>query len=376
MRKLFFIPGHFEPNSASTNRCLSFIKDFAKSGVLVEVVLFGQPNCSVILPADANIHYTIYNSHPHSKVLRTLLHFWSVMLFVLRLKKDDNVLLYGSRDIMHWVVKKKQVNVYQEVTEHPDVTGYKNPLTSISTNTYLSDCKKLKHLFVISSSLQNYYIQNCINPENIKIVNMTVDPERFDTVKKKEGVEPYIAYCGSLYNQKDGIDILIKAFSILVEKYPHIKLYIIGKTPTSHEADENENMALIKKLHLEDKVVMTGEIAATEMPQMLKNAEALTLARPNNQQTQNGFPTKLGEYLLTKNPVVVTKVSDIPMFLKDGVSAYLAEPDDVQDFADKLLALFDDYEHAKRVGKEGYAVAMISFNSNVEAKKIINAIFS
>lgn len=70
------------------------------------------------------------------------------------------------------------------------------------------------------------------------------------------------------------------------------------------------------------------------MPQMLKNAEALVLDRPNSLQAQYGFPTKLGEYLLTGNPVVVTKVGDIPLYLKDGVSALLSEDRNPKEFAE------------------------------------------
>ena len=62
-----------------------------------------------------------------------------------------------------------------------------------------------------------------------------------------------------------------------------------------------------------------------EVPQLLMDSEVLALDRPNSIQAQCGFPTKLGEYLLTGNPVVVTKVGDIPLFLEDGVSALLAE---------------------------------------------------
>ena len=48
----------------------------------------------------------------------------------------------------------------------------------------------------------------------------------------------------------------------------------------------------------------------------------LVLARPDNIQAKGGFPTKLGEYLATGNPVVVTKVGEIPNYLIDGVNAF------------------------------------------------------
>ena len=112
------------------------------------------------------------------------------------------------------------------------------------------------------------------------------------------------------------------------------------------------------------------------MPQTLTNAAVLALARPDSQQARNGFPTKLGEYLLSGNPVVVTKTGDIPLFLEDRVSAYLVEPDDIEGFARKLTMALKDKDAAMRIGRAGYEVAMKNFNYQIEADKIVSRICS
>jgi glycosyltransferase involved in cell wall biosynthesis len=86
------------------------------------------------------------------------------------------------------------------------------------------------------------------------------------------------------------------------------------------------------------------------------------LDRPQSRQAKYGFPTKLGEYLLTGNPVVVTSVGDIPLFLKDGESAYLVEPDNIEEFAAKLDYVLSHYEESKRVGQNGREVALKHFS--------------
>ena len=95
------------------------------------------------------------------------------------------------------------------------------------------------------------------------------------------------------------------------------------------------------KLNIMDEVIFTGKIQKDLMPDYLCNANVLCLARPNNIQAQGGFPTKLGKSLATGNPVVVTKVGEIPDYL-DEQSAYLACPGSVDDFANNLKkALID-----------------------------------
>ena len=115
-------------------------------------------------------------------------------------------------------------------------------------------------------------------------------------------------------------------------------------------------------------------VSAAEIPQILKNATVLALDRPDSLQAQCGFPTKLGEYLLTENPVVVTKVGDIPLFLKDGETALLAEERNPHEFSSKLLWALEHPAEAIEIGKAGAQVAMREFNYLNETKKIIKAI--
>ena len=147
-------------------------------------------------------------------------------------------------------------------------------------------------------------------------------------------------------------------------------MYIIGKTPSI--ADKESNLLLIEKLGLSDKVVFTGIVPANEMPQLLKNAEVLALDRPNSLQADYGFPTKLGEYLLTGNPVVVTKVGDIPKYLEDGISALLSEERNEKDFSEKLIWALTHSKEAAVIGENGKKVALKMFNSEIETRKIIS----
>lgn len=131
---------------------------------------------------------------------------------------------------------------------------------------------------------------------------------------------------------------------------------------------------MIAELDIKDSINFTGVVPAKQMPQVLKNATVLALDRPDSLQAQCGFPTKLGEYLLTENPVVVTKVGDIPLFLKDGETALLAEERNPQEFASKLIWALEHNEEAAKIGKAGALVALRQFNYLSETKKIVDEI--
>lgn len=361
------------PNTAPGNRFLSFLRGFDELGVDATVVLL-----------TSYTGYKIEDTYKHLKVeylwkewpfgRRVFNHLHTPIAFrhfLSRLKTGDIVYCVGSVGYLYRFVSAEGLRVYHERTESPDVLPLPTPKQQ---ERYLKACSKLDGLFVISTALKKYFTEKGLAEDRIQIVNMTVNSRRFDDVQKTPGVEKYIAYCGTASNNKDGVDELIKAFALVCKKHNDVKLYIIGKTPSSD--DKAGNLKLIKDLGLSEKVVFTGMVDAGQMPQILKNATVLALDRPDSLQAQNGFPTKLGEYLMTGNPVVVTKVGDIPLFLSDGESALFAEQRNPEEFATKLCWALENPEEAAVIGSKGKEVAMRSFNYLNETAKIVKCIFN
>lgn len=108
----------------------------------------------------------------------------------------------------------------------------------------------------------------------------------------------------------------------------------------------------------------------SKIPSFISNAEALALSRPDSHQAQGGFPTKLGEYLATGKPVCVTKVGEIPEYLEDNVSAFMANPGDVDSFADALDRALGNPNISITVGQAGKFIAETIFNSDIQAKRL------
>lgn len=365
--KLYFIRASYTPNDAPTNRFLSFVEGFSKLGVEIEVVFvlsdYKGSRIEKRWPY-VTINYLWDSLDLKNRYLRQLSYSILSKRFVHKVKNGDVVVFFDSQRMMFPLLKKKGVKVYTERTEHP----FAFRVRTIDMKKYVEQCKNLAGLFVISTALKDYFECQDVDKEKVHIINMTVDPQRFDGVFKQPQKQPYIAYCGTASNNKDGVDELIKSFAIVSNKYPDYRLMIIGKGLTKD--DDSGNRELVERLYLSDKVIFTGIVPAQEMPQLLKNADILALDRPDNLQAQYGFPTKLGEYLLTENPVVVTSVGDIPIFLKDGVSALIAKPQNSKDFASKLIWAIEHPEEAQIIGKNGANVARRDFNCLTESKKM------
>ena len=360
----------YKPNTAPTNRILSLLRGFLELGIKIEVVFVYPDEKSDRLDnlehTNLKVTYLWDKYKCRNKLYKYLRSFSDVKRWMKTLPVGCAVFLFGSSEYLPVLVKRKGLKIYQERTEHPDA----NPLVPyFMQKKYLAACKDLSGMFVISTALKRVYKQIGVN--NVHIVNMTVDANRFAGLKKTTD-EKYIAYCGTASNNKDGVDDLIKAFVIVAKTHPDVKLKIMGKAPTKD--DESGNLKLAEQMGVKDKVEFTGVIPSSAMPQMLKNATIVALARPDSLQAQCGFPTKLGEYLLSANPVVVTRVGDIPMFLKDKETALLAQERNPEDFASKILWALDHPQKAEAIGLRGAEVALKEFNYLTESKKIIDVI--
>lgn len=366
----------YEPNTAVANRLLGYYRAMDELGIEATIVYL-HPN-------------NLYTSHKNTYKYIRIENFWKYWLpyrgwfrkftlfrylkkFLSHLKPGDIVYTYNISKLTQLCQQIPGVLVYAERTEHPAASdGFPNPLLALSDKEYVEVVNNLSGLFVISEPLKEYYASLGLDRSKIEIINMIVDPSRFRDLKKTSCKDRYIAYCGTASNIKDGVDELIKAFAIVSKHISEVKLYIIGKTPSKEQ--KFANLELVRELGIEDRVVFTGMVKATDVPQLLKNAEILALDRPDNLQAKYGFPTKLGEYLLTENLVVLTSVGDIPKFLKDGESALIANPSDANDFSSKLIWALKHKEEAAAIGMNGALVANEHFNSETETYKAINFI--
>ena len=197
-----------------------------------------------------------------------------------------------------------------------------------------------------------------------------VEPNRYNSLANKNEYKD-IVFAGTIYGNQNGVDYLLEAFLKIYQDYPDSRLIIIGdNTRVSRMQKINH---ILSKVSDCERIIFTGQLNRNEVIKWINSAYSLALARPNNIQAKYGFPTKLGEYLATGKPVVITSVGDIPLFLKDGENAYIAKPDDVDSFADKLRECLDNPELAKLIGMKGKELVYNEFNYKEVTENIIRA---
>jgi glycosyltransferase involved in cell wall biosynthesis len=297
-------------------------------------------------------------------------------VIIRRLKKKHNVkVLFFCTSILNEVIfflflRLVKISTIRECNEAPLSTGQEKKASKFDNFLLHLRLKLWDEIIVISDHLNEYY--STIFPKNkIFQIPILVDMERFsNSLKTRVDRKKIITYIGYMGGNKDGIDNLIEAMAVVRKKVNDIRLELVGSAP-------KKDMLRLKNkteaLGLNDVVFFLGSKNTDEIPPILSNSDLLVLARPDNNQAKAGFPTKLGEYLASGKPVVITKTGEIPKYLIDNKSAYLAAPDDINNFAEKVIFALND-ENAEKIGANGYEVANKYFNYHLYGKEIIEII--
>lgn len=382
----------FPVGLAASNRIMTYAKGFAEQNCKISVhcikpterpdKIFNHLSSGTI----DGIYYsysggkTILDSYFINRRIDNLIGIIKISYELLREKKNnktDAIIYYSSLPIpailLYLITRFKNILFLKEESEIPEV--YLGNMNFIQKILF----KKLHYplfdgLLLMTNRLIHYFQIEKRNNTPFLHVPMTVNFERFCNIEKSDKTVEYIAYCGMLNDKKDGVNILIDAFARLSGEFPNIRLYLIGDASTRAERDRYINQ--VNQNKLSGRVVFTGRVSKDKIPQLLGDATILVLPRPMSLQAEAGFPTKLGEYLSTGKPVVVTKVGEIPHYLTDEINVFMAEPGSVDSLAAKLKSVLIDYPNARIIGENGKKIVIEFFNYQIQTKNILNFIKS
>ena len=363
---VFISSGQYPNGGAASNRHMDYAKGLIELGNEVSFILISPQKDKAFHSLSGKVNFLNINSLVNNKkelIINKLNNKYVgeciKSLKKLNLEKKINVVILLDTAVWRLkplinTTKKLKIKVFHERTEYPFIVEKKGIIGKIHNKVYeLYILPKFDGIYVISKALKKYIITITKNKCPVKIINMMVDPSRFNEITTTNVVgKPYIAYCGTMGGDKDGVNILIEAFGKAKELYPalsNVNLKLIGDV---------SNVNLFNKLKQTakdclDSVIFKGKVKRDEIPSLLLNAKTLALARPSNKQSEGGFPTKLGEYLATGNPVIITRVGEVENFLIDNENAFISSPNNSQNFAEKIGEVFNDYSKAKKIGQNG-----------------------
>lgn len=378
----------YPKGSAPTNRIHLYCKSIIKEGGNAYVLSTSSPyNEKQVFPPIGrfeNVPY-IYLAKDYirkknylSRNKIRLKGIISAYLLLYKISKKDSLcaILYYNTSYYEEIIFKIMslwfnMPIIRDASEAPEYIKNKKNFIKIRKVAYKYFRVIIyNNVIVISTHLYIMY-SKLIDTKKIIKIPILVDINRFKHNKNNSINDANnITYVGYMGGDKDGLLDLIEAYNIVNKSNSGITLRLIGSAP---EDDINTIKKAVNNYGLSKKVEFVGQVSSDKIPQYLSESSILVLARPKNNQAQAGFPTKLGEYLASKKPVVITDTGEITKYLKDGISAYIAKPNDIKSIANKILQAIND-SNKNDIAERGYEIAVNYFDYNIYGKIMIELI--
>ena len=170
---------------------------------------------------------------------------------------------------------------------------------------------------------------------------------------------PTVVYAGT-FEAYQGIDIVIRAFALVLKSIPDAQLVLAGGTP----AQVAEMTALRDSLGLAGKCILTGRVSKGEAMRLTR--EATVLASPRIYGTNT--PLKIYEQLASGKALIATRIWSHTQVLTEEVCV-LVEPQP-EDLARGLELLLSDPALRARLATNAQALYEREYSRPIYEGKI------
>jgi glycosyltransferase involved in cell wall biosynthesis len=217
----------------------------------------------------------------------------------------------------------------------------------------LAAAKEADALVTISEALKEYLIKRGIEQKKITVIPNAVDTKLFKPqpsdshLKKQLGLDgkTIIGYIGSI-TAYEGLDLLVKATSRLIEQGANLCLLIIGN---GYYESTLKKLAL--SLPNKNYIKFLGHIPFDEIQKYYSMIDIFPFPRKGYEVCRLVPPLKILEAMAMAKPVIVSALPPFLEMVKDGKTGLICNTDDLQSLLESIQRLYENPDEQQFLGK-------------------------
>jgi glycosyltransferase involved in cell wall biosynthesis len=238
-------------------------------------------------------------------------------------------------------------------------------------------------VIAISESLKNlaltFHPKDCVLKLPILVMPGKFGHEKKPATQRIKN-KPYILHTGSMSEVKDGILAVIEAWCKANKKLRDSGKEVIYFYTTNLKTQKKTKQkidVLLNKYAMIDYFIVTGRLTDEEVVYYNKHAIVHIINKPNSLQNFYNFPTKLGEYLLSRVPVICAAESnELVNHVVHEKNVYLVKPNDIHGLAEGVLQLSQNKSLANSLADGGMDLAEKAFSIQANRDQLNSFLFT
>lgn len=224
--------------------------------------------------------------------------------------------------------------------------------------------KQANGVSCVSSFLKNYLVESgLVEKDKVRILPMPVDTKRFKTQKLLKRDKKTIL-CVARFTKQKGLDYLIEASKILLDKKFDFETKIVGGGP-----EKDYLRKKIRELGLSERVFLFDSVPQEELFSHYLESDLFVLP-----SIEEGFGLVLVEAQLCGRPVIGTNSGGIPDIIEDNLTGLLVKPKDPLYLAKAMEKILADLCFAEKLAERGYRSAISKFSPEAIQEKFMEFI--
>ena len=130
-----------------------------------------------------------------------------------------------------------------------------------------------------------------------------------------------------------GLDVAIKAFSLVADQAPEAEFYIYG-----NGSSKEQLRSMIRDFGLQSKILLKETIPFEQVHQIMANANLGIVPKRNDSFGGEAFSTKIFEFMSVGIPIIVSETRIDQYYFDDSLVQFF-EPGNEKDLAEKMMLL-------------------------------------
>ena len=219
---------------------------------------------------------------------------------------------------------------------------------------------------VVSNTMRKEVVKLKVDIDKVYVIPMGVDLQHRFIPAETRNDSGSLLFVGRLIETK-GLQYLLDALPLILKRHPKVCLRIVGGGP-----EKNNLKSRCVDLEISDHVHFLGAVKNDLLPALYQTSNVVVFPSV----IAEGFGLVLVEALGCQCAAVVTDLPVLQDIIIDGKTGLVVPQKNIQQLAEKVVLLLNDYELGRSLGREGRRFVLKHYDWSIIEQKYVNLIES